>query len=63
MKNLNVRNVLMATPLYLAVVLPTTYLSVRVLGEVWGTVFAGVANLILLLLLVRHSRDVQEEDS
>ena len=61
MKNLNPQTVLRSTPLYLAAVIPMTYFSVQVLGSTWGAGFAGVMNLILLILLVRNS-DVQESD-
>lgn len=61
MKNLNPQAVLRSTPLYLAAVIPTTYFSVQVLGPAWGAGFAGIMNLVLLVLLVRNS-DVQESD-
>jgi len=60
-KNLNPRNVLRSAPLYLAASIPATYFSVQVLGHPWGVVFAGVMNLVLLVLLVRNS-NVQESE-
>lgn len=53
MRNLNPRAVLGVTPLYILAVVPATYFSVRVMGDVWGSLFSFSANLILLILLVR----------
>lgn len=47
---------------YLVVTFPTTAWSIHVLGVRWGFLFSLVANLVLLVLLVR-AEDVKEGGS